>query len=91
VISKTHRKENFLLLVAGEALITTPDGTVRVAAPHMVLTAPGVKRAVFAVTDLVLLTIHPNPDNERDMKKLEERFIIPEVLGEIPRLNGGWP
>jgi hypothetical protein len=46
-----------------------------------------VKRAVYAVTDITILTFHPNPDNERDMKKLEDRYIIPELFPKPPGNN----
>lgn len=77
-VSKIHAKENFLLLLSGECLISTGEDTVHISAPFITKTYPGVKRAVMAITDCTLMTFHPNPDNERDMIKLEDRFIIPE-------------
>ena len=77
-ISKIHAKQNFLLLLSGECLISTGEQTTHLVAPFITRTMPGVKRAVYAITDIALITFHPNPDNEQDMKKLEERYIIPE-------------
>jgi hypothetical protein len=82
-VSKIHAKENFLLLLFGECLISTGEETVRLTAPYITKTLPGVKRAVLAITDCALMTFHPNPDNERDMIKLEDRFIIPEPQPEV--------
>lgn len=79
VISKIHAMENFLVLLDGECLIATGDETSHFCAPHIVKTMPGTKRAVLAITDITIITFHPNPDNERDMKKLETRYIIPEA------------
>ena len=85
--SKTHAKENCLVLVRGECVISTGDESFHMVAPHMVKTMPGVKRAVYAVTDITILTFHPNPDNERDIKKLEDRYIIPELFPKPPGNN----
>jgi hypothetical protein len=78
VVSKIHAKENFLVLLDGECFIATGDVTSHFCAPHIVKTMPGTKRAVYAITDITMITFHPNPDNERDMNKLEARYIIPE-------------
>lgn len=80
-VGKTHAKECFFLIVQGEASISTADGSIhRVQAPYMATTLPGSKRVVAAHTDTVFLTFHPNPDDERDLIQLEQRFIIPEAL-----------
>jgi hypothetical protein len=78
VISKIHAMENFLILLSGECVISTGDKTETLVAPHIVKTMPGMKRAVLAITDITMITFHPNPDNERDMSKLEARYIISE-------------
>jgi hypothetical protein len=85
-VSKIHAKENFLLLLSGECLISSGETTVRISAPFITKTFPGVKRAVMAITDCTLMTFHSNPDNERDMIKLEDRFIIPESLPGAPEI-----
>ena len=80
-VGKTHAKECFFLIVAGDASISTADGSIqRVHAPYMPTTKPGSKRVVAAHTDTIFLTFHPNPDDERDLIQLEQRFIIPEAL-----------
>jgi hypothetical protein len=80
-VGKTHAKESFFLLVQGDVTLTTADGTVvRVVAPFMCVTQPGSKRVVAAHADAIFLTFHPNPENERDLKALEDIFIIPEAL-----------
>jgi hypothetical protein len=78
VVSKIHAMENFMVLLDGECLIATGDETSHFCAPYVVKTMPGTKRAVYAVTDITIMTFHPNPDNERNIEKLEARYIIPE-------------
>lgn len=80
-VGKMHAKESFFLLVMGDATISTEGGVVqRIRAPYMAVTQPGSKRVVFAHEDTLFLTFHPNPDDERDMERLEARYIIPEAL-----------
>lgn len=59
VIGKVHRKEHFYLIASGTVLITDGDGMPqRFTGPHLITSAPGVKRAVHAVTDVLCMTFH---------------------------------
>ena len=80
-VGKQHAKESFFLLVQGEASFSTAEGTVQTfTAPYMAVTQPGSKRVVWAHTDALFLTFHPNPDDEHDLVQLEARYILPEAL-----------
>jgi hypothetical protein len=79
VVSKIHAKENWFLLFSGEVSIASHDGTVkRIKAPWLAITEPGTKRVVYAHEDAVMYTFHGNPDNEKNVDTLEERYIVPE-------------
>lgn len=80
VVGKQHAQQNFFLLVKGTLTLATPEGPMTITAPYMVVTQPGEKRAGFAHEDCICLNFHPNPDDERDLDKLEARYIIPEAL-----------
>lgn len=85
VVSKIHKKQNWFLLFSGEVSIY--DGTgkaVRLKAPHLMVTEPDTKRVVYAHEDAVIYTFHGNPDNETDLEKLEERYVIPEAKPTLP-------
>lgn len=80
-VGKMHAKESFFLIVKGVARISTADGTVHtITAPFMAVTQPNSKRVVFAIEDTIFLTFHPNPDDEHDLVRLEQTYIIPEAL-----------
>lgn len=80
-VGKQHAEESFFLLVMGTARFSIADGTVQeISAPYMAVTQPGSKRVVYAITDSLFLTFHPNPENTQDLKQLEARIIIPEAL-----------
>lgn len=79
-VGKMHLEENFFLLVSGEVTMATDDGPVRLTAPFMCITKPGSKRIAYAHTDVVMLNFHANPSNERDVERLEARYVVPHDM-----------
>lgn len=81
LVGKQHRTQNFFLLVQGSMAIVTPgQEPVVIHAPYLNVVQAGDKRAGVAITDCVCMNFHPNPDNERDLAVLEDRYIIPAAL-----------
>lgn len=58
VVGAVHKKEHFYLIVSGTVAITTDDGVEEVTGPHLFMSKPGTKRAVYAVTDALCMTFH---------------------------------
>lgn len=59
VVGAVHKKEHFYMLVSGTVAITDGEGGVQeVTGPHLFLSKPGTKRAVYAVTDALCMTFH---------------------------------
>lgn len=59
VVGKVHKKEHFYLIVSGTVQITDGEGNAQeVTGPHLFLSKPGTKRAVYAVTDTLAMTFH---------------------------------
>lgn len=69
-----YREECILTMLQGRLVIITEDGATGIVPPTFVLTKPGTKRVIFAADDVLAHTVHPNPDNERDIAKLEARI-----------------
>lgn len=65
-----HKTEHLTILSAGHCLLTTDDGVQELRAPHTGLSKAGAKRAICAITECVLTTVHPT--NETDLDKLCE-------------------
>ena len=65
-----HKTEHLSILSAGHCLLTTDDGVQELKAPHTGLSKAGAKRAIVAITDCVLTTVHPT--DETDLEKLCE-------------------
>lgn len=80
VTSKIHNTEHPLFLLKGSASIWTKDkGVVTYHAPCAVVTKPDTRRIYYAHTDTIAVTCHPNPDNERDIDKIEARIMLPHT------------
>ncbi len=78
-----HKTEH-LTIVVGHCWFTTEDGARELKGHSTLLSKPGAKRAITAVSDCILTTIHPNPTNETDPRKLCEMLTeskADELLG----------
>jgi hypothetical protein len=58
IVGAVHKKEHFYLIVSGTVAITNDDGVQEVTGPHLFLSKPGTKRAVYAITDALCMTFH---------------------------------
>jgi hypothetical protein len=58
IIGKVHKKEHFYVVVSGTICVTTDDGVQTITGPKVLLSRPGTKRAVYAVTDALCITFH---------------------------------
>lgn len=83
---KMHRTHHLNIVSAGVIEVMTDEGMKLIRAPYTFTASPGTKRVGLAHEDTVWTTIHPNPDDERDLLKLEAALIIPEkqLTGEKP-------
>ena len=76
VIGKIHKHEHPAFLLKGEALVVTEyDGIKEMKGPCSFISQAGVKRAVYAKTELIWTTVHLNPENIVDLEKLEDDNI----------------
>ena len=72
-----HAHPNFLLY--GEVLVVTEQGgQEHLQAPLSLISPPGTKRAVYALTDVVWVTVHANPTDTTDVEALEAEIIAPD-------------
>jgi len=68
VVGKIHRHKHFNIISQGSITCYTESFISEV----------GTKRVVHTHEDAIWTTIHPNPTNETDIKKLEELFTALE-------------
>lgn len=75
IISNVHIKGHCIRLLQGACVQITDQGTVLRACGEQDQTQPGSQMCAYALTDIVVQTIHPNPDDERDVRKLERHWF----------------
>ena len=73
VVGAVHKKEHMYLIVSGTVSITTDDGVQTVTGPHIFLSKPGTKRAVFAETDALCMTFHVA--EEKSIEEVEAELV----------------
>ena len=74
---KIHLHEHPNFLVQGVVRVATEFGVETLVAPVSIISKPGTKRALHAITDVRWITIHLNPTNTQDLEKLEKQIIAP--------------
>lgn len=80
IVGKTHRFDHVVTVLAGEMAVANTAGDRDTYLPGSVFESPaGAQRAIFALTDCAMMTIHQNPTNTRDMAELEAYLIAPET------------
>jgi hypothetical protein len=70
-VTMIHRFSHPLFLLKGELSILEEWGPRRVKAPEFFITKAGTKRIIYHHDEVVLMTVHANPDELRDIEALE--------------------
>lgn len=82
---KEHLTEHANVCV-GDITVWTEQGMKRLQGMHTLVSTPGTKRVGYAHADTVWMTIHPNPDDCRDLAVLEARLVLePRHVLNAPR------
>ena len=88
VVGKEHATRHTNIIISGECIISTVNGRHHLKGPCVFESMAGVQKALYMITDVVYMTVHPNPDNIKDEDTLERMFIRPaEQLELFPELN----
>jgi hypothetical protein len=63
------------VLSQGSVIVVHEEGRTLFHAPAVIHSMPGTKRALHALSDVVWVNCHHNPENEMDFEKIEEYFV----------------
>jgi hypothetical protein len=74
-VTKIHKFSHVTVLEKGTITVIEESGPRQIVAPAMWITPAMTKRAIYHNTEVVLTTIHSNPDNGTDIEKIEDRVI----------------
>lgn len=75
VIGHLHRTEHENVILAGRAIVVMNGERVEVKAGDVITSRAGVRKVLFIEEDCKWMTIHPNPENERDIPTLEAHLV----------------
>lgn len=82
LIGHIHLQGQINFLMKGTIRVTTDEGVKTLTAPQIVVTGPGTKRAGYAVTDVVWVTV--SATNEKDPEEIRKQIIATSF--DDPRL-----
>lgn len=60
-----HKTEHMTIIV-GHCFLTTEEGTREFRGHHTIVSKPGAKRAIYAVSETILTTLHPTEETDED-------------------------
>ena len=84
IVGKIHKHSHPNFLMKGTVNVVTEFGSERIEAPCSMISKAGTKRALYAETDLIWVTVHSNVSNTQDIDKIED-FVIAESYGEYQK------
>lgn len=75
-IGKIHKSDHTFFLMKGKLLLCTEDGVKELEAPFYGTAKAGTKRVAIALEDTIFVNVHPNPNNIKEIEKLEDIFVV---------------
>jgi hypothetical protein len=75
VVGAIHNHLHVWFLLSGHLAVATEESIEEFVAPCYVLATPGAKRVIYAMEDSIFVNIHKNPENIKDIKKLEDEIV----------------
>lgn len=87
IVGKIHKHAHANILSSGKVTVVTEEGGMEyLEGPVQMVSQPGTKRAVYAITDVVWTTIHPNPTNTTNVAEIEE-YTIAKTYEEYTQMK----
>lgn len=74
-IGRVHKQGHILKLITGEVMLETEQGKLKYVAPATIHTVPNFIAVCVMLTDIVAQGWFFNPDNCRDVDKLENEYF----------------
>lgn len=76
IVGAIHKYREVFFLLKGRLNIMTEKGVEEYIAPCYVITPSGSKKMGYALEESTVVTIHANPTNVHDLKKLEDNMVV---------------
>lgn len=78
IVGKVHKKEHFYMVMSGTIALVGDGSREEITGPRIIVSQPGTKRAVYAVTDATCTTVHRV--SSQDLEEIERELIEPENM-----------
>ena len=75
VIGAIHNHLHVWFLLTGKLAVATENSVEEFISPCYVLAKPGSKRVIYAIEDSIFVNVHKNPNNIKDIDKLEKEIV----------------
>lgn len=75
VTGKIHKTGHLNILSQGRITVWTEEGMKTLEAPAIIRSESGIKRVGYAHEDSIWVTVHKNQNDEKEIKKVEERLF----------------
>jgi len=75
VIGAIHNHLHVWFLLTGKLAVATENSVEEFISPCYVLAEPGSKRVIYAIEDSIFVNVHKNPNNIKDIDKLEKEIV----------------
>lgn len=77
IVGKVHKKDHFYIVADGTVAVTNGDGPATIyKAPAVIVSKPGTKRAVLALTNATCVTVHRT--DKTDLDEIEDELVEPD-------------
>mgnify|MGYP003349115628 CR=1 FL=1 len=73
IVGKVHIKEHFYVICSGTILLVGDGYRETITGPRVIVSKPGTKRAVHALTDAVCITVHRT--DKTDLDEIEAELV----------------
>ena len=74
--SAIHKHSYGFFLLSGTLASSKEEGVEEFIAPCYIITPEGTKRIGYAIDECVIVTVHKNPKNLRDIEKIDEYNVV---------------
>jgi hypothetical protein len=76
-IGREHAEGHLMTLLKGSVILIRPERKIRYDAVKSLITSVGFQAVAYTLTDVVVQTVHGNPDGLEDTQVIEDRVFRP--------------
>ena len=75
ILGCIHNHLHAWFLMTGKVTINDNGEIIDHIAPCYTISKPGARRVIYACEDSIFISVHKNPSNTRNIKKLEKEIV----------------